>query len=237
MTLVWRKREALAFALTVLSARAAPVPAQVIGTLPEKSPFGDIRGGHRTGLVGGYMVTSRDPAGVGPRSGPLIGARYDLHAGGPTYLTGRVFGFSSGRDVLDFTKKAALRRVGTQTSTIVGTDVGLTLSLTGDRSWHSIQPLVHSGVGLAFALGDKLDVSQYRFSSQFSFSWGCGARWATGRNSELRADVAWYYWKLKYPVTFRSTEGDSIAIRPSGSMTPWTGNRAMTVSWTWGIFR
>jgi hypothetical protein len=211
--------------------------AQVIGSLPEKSPFVDLRDGHRFGVTAGYLVTGRDPVGVNPKSGPLIGLRYDLHGGGPVYLTGRMFMVPSERDVLDYTKKAAQRRTGTQTCTIWGTDIGMALAVTGDRSWHSIQPLVHADIGLAGGLGDKADVSNFSFTPSFSFSYGLGARWVTGKNSELRADVSWHYWKLSYPESYKSTEGDSIPIRPSGSMSPYAGNRAMTVSWTWGIFR
>ena len=226
---------ALTFA--TLSASGSRVSAQVVGALPERSPFADVTGGHRVGIVAGYMATGRDPAGVGPKGGPMLGVRYDLHAGGPAYLSARFFGFSSERDILDYTKKAAQRRVGTQSGAIGGTELGLTLAATGDRSWRRLQPLVHAGVGLVFGIGDRNDVSGYRFPTAFSFSWGLGARYVTGRNSQLRADVSWLHWGIKYPESYRSTEGDTVAIRPSGTLSPGTWNRALTVSWTWGIFR
>lgn len=228
---------ALALTLAMGPTLGSRLPAQVVGALPERSPFADIRGGQRVGVVTGWMVTGRDPASVGPKGGPMIGARYDLHAGGPAYLTARLIGFSSERDILDYTKKVAQRRVGTRPGAILGTDLGLTIAATGDRSWRRLQPLMHSGAGLVFGIGDRSDVSGYRFATAFTFSWGLGARYVTGRTSELRADVTWYYWGLKYPETYRSTEGDTVAIRPSGTLSPWTGNRALTVSWTWGIFR
>jgi hypothetical protein len=216
---------------------ASALRAQTVGSLPEKSPFADLRDHQRLGIVAGYLVTARDPVGVNPKGGPMLGLRYDLYAGGPVYLTGRLFASPSDRDVLDYTKRAAQRRVGTQNVTIWGTDVGLAVALTGDRSWHAMQPLVHLGFGIAGGLGDRPDISHFSFSPTFAFSYGVGARWVTGRNSELRADVAWFYWQVKYPETYRSTEGDPVAIRPSGPMSPYTGNRALTATWSFGIFR
>lgn len=227
----------LATILAGLGLLASRVAAQTVGTLPEQSPFIDLRDHQRLGIMTGYLVTGRDPAHVNPQSAPMVGLRYDLYAGGPVYLTGRMFAAPTTRDVLDYTRKAAVRRVGTQDCTLWGSDVGITLSLTGDRSWHALQPLVNIGFGVAGAFGDRQDVSTFRFSPTFSFTYGFGARWVTGRNSELRADLAWSYWQVKYPETYRSTEGDSLAIHPTGGMNPYVGNRAMTVSWTFGIFR
>src|ERR1700687_2224301 len=101
-----------------LASQAAPLAAQAVGALPEKSPYEDLHGGQRLGIEAGYLVTGHDPAGVGPRSGPLAGFRYAFHAGGPAYLTSRLFGVTTTRDVLDYTKRQAFRRVGAQSSTL-----------------------------------------------------------------------------------------------------------------------
>jgi hypothetical protein len=216
---------------------AAPLAGQAVGSLPEKSPYVDLRGGQRFGLEGGYLWTARDPAGVGPQSGPYAGLRYDFLAGGPAYITSRLFGASTVRDVLDYTRKRSVRNVGTQSSTLVGLDGGLGLSLTGARSWHGWQPLLQGGLGFVTAVGDKPDVSHYSFGTRFYLSYGFSARYIISRNSELRGDLTWFLWQLKYPDTYRSTDGDPIAIQPTGSLSPWTAGRALTVSWSWGIFR
>jgi hypothetical protein len=227
------------FAMTVacLASQAASLAAQAVGSLPEKSPFEDLRGGQRLGIEAGYLVTGHDPAGVGPQSGPIAGLRYDFLAGGPAYLTSRVFGVSTTRDVLDYTKRMAFRRVGTQSSTLIGADGGLAIALTGNRSWHRWQPVIQTSVGFVSGVGDKPDVSNYSFGTRFYLTYGLSARYITSRSSELRGDIVWFYWQLKYPQTYRSTDGDPVAIRPTGSLSPWTGGRAMTLSWAWGIFR
>lgn len=224
----------LAFACCVSS--AAGLAAQAVGSTPENSPYQDVRGGQRLGLEAGYMVMARDPAGVGPQSTPYAGLRYDFHAGGPAYITSRVFGLSTDRDVLDYTKKAAVRHVGTQKLGVIGGDVGLAISITGDRSWHRLQPLLEGSGGFVSGIGEKEDVSRYAFGSRFYLTYGLGARYVTGKNSELRADLVWFAWQLKYPTTFQSTDADPVPIT-TGSLSPWTRNRTMTASWTWGIFR
>jgi hypothetical protein len=216
---------------------ALPLSGQAVGSLPEKSPYLDLRGGQRLGIESGYLTTAHDPAGVGPQSGPYAGLRYDFLAGGPAYITSRLWGMSTVRDILDYTRKRALRNVGTQSSTLVGLDGGLAISLTGARSWHRWEPLLQGGLGFATGIGDKPDVSHYSFGTRFYLSYGFSARYIISQSSELRGDLTWFLWQLKYPETFRSTDGDPIAIVPTGSLSPWTAGRALTVSWSWGIFR
>ena len=223
--------------LTVGALIAPTLGAQTVGKLPEVSPFLDVRGGQRVGVDFGYLATGRDPAGVGPKSAPYAGLRYDLHAAGPLYLSSRIFGVAADRRVLDYTKKAAARDVGQQSSLLLGADGGFELALTGDRTWHGVQPLVRASIGVVAGVTDKRDVSLYAFGTRLMFSYGLGARWVTGTNSEWRADLGWFTWALKYPETFRSTEGDTLAIRGTGSLTPWVRNRALTVSYARGIFR
>jgi hypothetical protein len=227
----------LVVTVVCLAAQAAPIAAQAVGALPERSPYEDLRGGQRLGIEAGYLVTGHDPAGVGPKSGPFAGLRYDFHAGGPAYLTSRLFGVSTTRDVLDYTKRQAFRRVGTQSSTLIGADGGLAIALTGNRSWHRWQPVIQSSLGFISGVGDKPDVSGYSLGTRFYLTYGLSARYIISQSSELRGDIVWFYWQLKYPETYRSTDGDPVSIRPTGSLSPWTGGRAMTLSWTWGIFR
>jgi hypothetical protein len=221
----------------------APVPAtsstKPVGSLPEDSPYRDIGpDGNRFGLVAGYLFTKADAAGVGPQSMPMYGIRHDLHIAGPAYLTTRLLGGSTSRTVLDYTKTAALRNVSTRNTAMVAGDVALTVSATGDRTWHRLQPLINVGVGLASFTGDqKADVSGFRLGTKFEFTYGLGARYITGRNSELRFDLSWYAWQLKYPTTYRSTAVDPVAIRPTGTLSPWAGNRLISLGYTFGIFR
>lgn len=231
------RKSSLVSALALLMSCGTLLAAQTIGSLPDKSPFADLHDAGRLGVFAGMLITGSDPVGVNPKSAPFLGVRYDLSVGGPAYLTGSVFGTSTTRSVFDYTRSAATRNIGTQAMALIGANLALAVSATGERSWHHIQPLVNLGVGVVSGPGDKLDVSGYRFGTQFSFSYGVGARFVTGRNSEFRADLNQYWWSLKYPALYRSTQGDAIAIKPNGSLSAWTANTALTVGWTVRAFR
>jgi opacity protein-like surface antigen len=229
-------RKAL-LALALLFATSPALVAQTVGSLPDQSPYLDLHDSMRFGLVAGWLDTGHDAVGVNPKSAPMVGVRYDLPIGGPMYLTGTVFGASTDRTILDYTKSAATRDVGTQPTGLVGADVSIALSLTGPRTWHRFQPLVNLGLGVVSGPGDKEDISGYAFGTQFAFSYGFGVRYATGRNSEFRVDINQYWWELKYPENYRSTQGDPIAIKANGSLSSYTANTALTIGWSIRGFR
>src|SRR4051812_23806271 len=85
---------ALATALLASSASAQ------VGHTPEHSPYRDLEHRQELTLLSGYYNPSKDPAGVAPQSGPLLGLRYDVRIGGPAYLTTRVARVFSQRTIL-----------------------------------------------------------------------------------------------------------------------------------------
>jgi hypothetical protein len=224
--------------LFALACAAAPLAAQV-GAMPDQSPYKDLEDGQRFGLVAGMWNFAKDPVGVGPKgSVPAFGARYDLFLGGPAYLTVSALSGGVTRNVINYLKKPGLRLVGTQGSVLTDIDAGLTIALTGERTWHKVQPLLNFGVGMMFTAGDnKGDVSGFALKPSVSLSFGGGLRWVTSANSELRADLALHWWQLKYPQSYRSTDADPQAVYPTGGLSPWTLNETLTVGWAWRIFR
>jgi hypothetical protein len=170
-------------------APAAPT-SKPVGSFPDDSPYRDIGpDASRFGLVAGYLFTKKDEAGVGPKSMPLFGIRHDLHITGPAYMTTRLLGGTTTRTVLDYTKKAAQRNVGTKSTPMIAGDIGITMSATGDRTWHNLQPLFNVGLGIVSFPGDRdTDVSGFRLGTKLEFTYGLGARYITGKNSELRFD-------------------------------------------------
>jgi hypothetical protein len=224
------KNTFLAVGLTLLA--ATTLSAQTVGSLPDKSPYLDLNDGQRYGLVAGWLDMGHDAVGVGPKSAPMVGFRYDLAIGGPVYVTGTLFGVSTTRDIYDYTKSVAARDIGSQASDLIDASISIALAITGKRTWHRLQPLVNLGVGLVTSPDDKVDISGYRFGTNVSFSYGLGLRFATGKNSELRLDLNQYWWELKYPPLYRSTQGDPIAIKPNGALSSYTANTALTLGWT-----
>ena len=90
---------------------------------------------------------------------------------------------------------------------------------------------------VASGIGDSFDVSDYIMGTSFQFSYGAGLRFVASPNSEFRLDLDQYWWELKYPTLYRSTQGDPVAIKPSGSLSSWTANTALTLGWTFYMFR
>jgi hypothetical protein len=217
---------------------AVPLDAQVIGRLPEQAVLADLSDGQRIGAFAGWLTTGRDPVGVGGKSAPIFGLRYDTPMSGPVYFSTRLFGVKSEHDVLDPNAPEDDRNRGTASTNQVGLDVAFDLSLTGQRAWRGLQPLLHAGLGFMVGVGNHFDAGRYATGGSVLFSYGLGGRYTTSRNSELRADLGWLVYQVRYPNAFRTTtvEGDT-PLRATGSMTPLTTNRAITLSWTWGVFR
>ena len=229
------KKTLLTVALLVAS--ATTLGAQVVGTLPDQSPFLDLPGGQRLTAFAGWLQGGKDAVGVNAKSAPMIGARYDLSIGGPVYVTGLLFGEATDRTILDYTKPASRRNIGTQSFALMDASIQLALSLTGKRTWHRVQPLINIGVGVVGGAGDPGDISGYTFGTAFQLSYGAGFRIVTSRRSEFRLDVNQYWWALKYPPLYRSTQGDPVAIKPTGPLSSWTANTALTLGWTFYSFR
>jgi hypothetical protein len=224
----------LVLALTLpLAARA-----QVVGRLPSETVIKDLDGNMRFGAFAGWLTTGRDPVGVRGKSAPIIGVRYDTPMAGPVYFSTRLFGVKSEHDVYDPNLPADSRYVGTAETNQLGMDAALDVSLTGTRSWRGIQPLVRLGAGFITGVGNHFDQAQYATGTSVLYSYGLGVRFTTSRNSELRADANWLIYQVRYPQVFRtSSASDNKPLRAEGSLTPFTTNRALTLSWTWGVFR
>jgi hypothetical protein len=225
-------------ALALILSAPVSLGAQVVGRLPEQAVLTDLAEGQRFGAFGGWLTTGRDPVGVHGKSAPIFGVRYDTPMSGPVYFSSRLFGVVSQHDVYVPNAPEASRRSGTASTNQIGMDLAFDLSLTGQRAWRGVQPLVHLGVGFMAGLGKNFDAGGYAAGASVLYSYGLATRFTTSRNSELRADLGWLIYQMRYPSTFRTTtvEGDT-PLRAEGSMTPLTTNRAITLSWTWGVFR
>ena len=94
---------------------ASPLRAQ-IGHEPTSSPYEDLEFRQELTPFGGYARARVDPAGVLPQSASIAGLRYELYLGGPVSLTSEVSAMFSDRTVIDPTKPAVSRFVGTETA-------------------------------------------------------------------------------------------------------------------------
>lgn len=198
--------------LGAVLALPAAARAQEVGYPPARSPFEDLEFRQNVSVIGGYFSTSKDPAGVAPRGGTLLGVEYDLGFGGPVLLTTRVRTVASERTALDPALPAGARVLGTERRPLTLADVGLSLALTGQRSFHRLVPLVHVGAGIASNF-QGADPGGYTFGTSFAFAYGLGVRYVP-RASRLgfRADLGNTLYRVRYPAGYAATGLDGTSV-------------------------
>ena len=220
------RRAVAALALALGAAGAARAAAAqgtgggVVGYPPQRSPFEDLEFNQSFTLIGGYYSAARDPAGVAPRSGPMVGLQYDL-GGGPAIFTTRVRTVISDRTVLDPARPASDRVLGTERRPLTLADVGLSLALTGSRTFHGFVPLVHVGAGVVNNF-EGADPGGFTFGTSFALSYGLGVRYVPSPASRyaLRLDLGNTLYRVRYPTTYTESS--------TGYGTEYTGTRDST---------
>ncbi len=223
---------AIALAFSVSTAGAQ------VGHLPAESPFVDLPGGHELTFFGGHYSAGRDPVGVAPRSGPLFGLRYEKTVGGPAALMVRYARVSSERFAFDPTKVGAAAVLGRQTVGLNLVDANLTISLTGQKSWHSLVPVVNLGAGIA-SCSCTVEDDPYKFGTPFAFSLGAGLRYVPGGRFQLRVDLNDYVYQLKYPNAYYvpAAVGSPPLAAPKQAKSFWKNNLGLTLGASFLFFR
>jgi len=212
------------------------LPAQV-GYPPTRSPYRDLRETQEITLYGGYYRAKLDPARVAPRSGPMVGARYQWRAGGPAHITADLARVESDRRVLDPERPETCpsanrecKSLGMFRWPLYMADVGMALALTGERSWLNLVPELRAGAGFVTDFHTKADVGDFAFGTRFAFSWGGGIRWTPGGPYQLRVDVVNRLYSVKYPETYYLPAEDQTTIFSlRQNRTAWLNNPALTI--------
>ena len=236
MTLIAANR-ALRAAL-LLVAVAAPAAAQDVGHTPEASPFRDLPYRQELTVFGGYFLAAEDPAGVAPKSGPMTGARYEIRIGGPAQFYARAAVALSERDVVNPRLAPGARELGSESVTLGLADVGISLNLTGQRSWRGIVPVVSGGAGIATDFASP-DVGGFRLGTPFAITLGAGVRWTSGGNWQVRADVTDYLYQVKYPPLYFQAPAPNVdpVLPPTSKQSVWKHNAALTLGVSYLFFR
>jgi hypothetical protein len=229
----------LSVAALALGVPLAPVRLHAqVGYPPERSPFYDLEYRQEITPFVGYFLASEDPAKVAPRSGPLVGARYDVRIGGPAQLTVRAARVFSQRTPIDPTKPVGERALASRNVSLYTGDLSLSINLTGQKSFHHLVPVVTGGIGIASDLGGRQDVGGYEFGTSFAFLFGGGVRWVPGGRFQLRVDVADYLYQIQYPDSYvLGTQANPAVLRPSQGRSSWQHNAALTVGASYLFFR
>ena len=229
-------RVLLAFAITLVG---VPAAAQVdVGYPPPRSPFRDLEYRHELTLFGGYYMAAKDPAGAAPTSAPMEGLRYELVVGGPAQLVFRLARVNSERNVINPLEPRATRNLGVQSWPIYLTDLGFSLNLTGQRSWHGVVPVISGGIGLASDLDKQDDDDPFNLGTTFAFSLGAGLRIVPGGRFQLRADAGTWMYEYEYPSTYYATTSDNTTVLDQKQAKKfWKKNLGLTLGASYLLFR
>ena len=216
--------------------------AQVVGHNPARSPFVDLEHRQFVTLFGGPYFAKQDPADVAPQGSPIVGVHYEWRAAGPASLTATISHIFTDRMVLDPSKAAPANNLGTQSWPLWTADVGLGMNLTGGKTWHSLLPQVHGGLGFVSDFKTKPDTGDFKFGTRFALSWGGAIYWVpTGSRWAVRADITDRMYTLAYPETYFNPPTPVGGNKPPPIFSPesnvsrsrWTNNAAITLGVTW----
>jgi hypothetical protein len=219
----------LALLLVTTAAMTATAQAPV-GHLPAKSPYRDLEYAQEFTIVAGPFHGHRDPANVGPQGGTLVGAHYEWRAGGPAHLIADISRISSDRRLINPAVRDPARELGTVSRPLYSANVGLGMSLTGAKSWHSIVPMVNGGLGLISDFRSQTDSGGFKFGTRFALTWGAGIRWVPGGKWQVRGDITNRSYTIAYPDAFYVTPtGGTAVVAPAQPKSFWTNNPAFTL--------
>ena len=202
-----------------------------VGYPPTGSPYLDLEHAQAWTLLAGQFHAHRDPAHVGPQSGPLLGVHYEWRASGPASLFGEITRMSSDRRIIDPFKSDPARELGTVSRPLYSADFGLGLSLTGAKSWHHLVPEISGGAGLISDLRSKPDSGGFKFGTRFAITTGVGIRWVPGGRWQIRGDIKDRLYTMGYPEAYyiAPTGGGVPVVSSSQSKSFWSNNPAFTL--------
>lgn len=208
-----------------------------IGHMPDKSPYEDVKPGQTLSVSVGKLNVKRDPANVAPSPSPFVSLRYDLPVGGPAALYARYSFAPSDRRVLDPAKPKATRLIGKSDVTTHVVDLGLDLSLTGQKTWRHLMPSLSGGIGLVSDFA-KADTGAYKFGTKFSFSYGAGIKYLLKNGWAIRGDATNSIWQYQYPDKYFVKASDTTSVlSDTRAKSAWRGNWSLSAGVSLPIFR
>jgi len=221
---------------------AAAIPAGAqgvdVGYPPPRSPFTDLEYKQEATAFAGYYIAGKDPAGVAPRSGPMGGIRYEVGVGGPAQIVARLARVNSERRVINPLEPRATRELGVQSWPLYLVDVGMSINLTGQRSYRGIVPVIHAGVGLASDLDKEVEEDPFNLGTTFAFSLAGGLRFVPGGRFQVRADAGTWFYQVKYPTAYYGVTSDNTTVLDSDqAKNLWKRNLGVTLGVSYLLFR
>ena len=177
-------------------------------TIPSSYKFFETR--QEFSAFGGQISPGTGRFGYGPSPGQMTGLRYGLELSGPLSAEVVASWIPTTRDLVDPSRLGGPRTIGSTDVQLVTVDVRFKMSLTGQRTWHNLNPFLFAGAGLArdFATIGPAELElavddRFEFGTAFLGVLGGGLRWFVKNPWIVRADLGLHLWKLDAPVGFR----------------------------------
>ncbi len=203
------------------------------------SPYSFIEHSQAWALFAGKANLNPGQLGLGPQDGSVGGGRYTAAFGGTMSLDVDGTVFLSSRDVLDASSPVDDRFLGTTDFNFALFDVKLRLNLTGQRTWHGLQPFVSFGVGLALPVFTdrtlELDTDMprdewYEFGTRFAGTFGGGVNYYVSDRLSVRLDGIMALFKIATPLGWRTTANDPLGENPDGE---WVSSTSFRLGAAW----
>lgn len=232
----------LAIAAAALTLGPEPAAAQQAGggaaadTVQIDTPYRWIPRGMRLGAVGGYLETGLNNLDLGPQSTPTGGLRGRARISSPISLEVSALYGSSDRFAVDPRLDGGPAPVDTLTSRWVLAEAAMQLAVTGDRTWHGLQPFAVLGGGFLVGV-DEEETPAFSRPEEVSLRHdidimpviqaGLGVEWHLGERFGLSFEARDHVWRITTPDGFFQEsvlEGIENTGGPAPEETSWTHN-------------
>ncbi|MYG80642.1 MAG: hypothetical protein F4187_02195 [Gemmatimonadetes bacterium] len=207
------------------------------------SSYRFIEGRQEVSILSGYMPLDAGTLELGPKTGPLFGARYAIEAVGPFFFEGLISYVPTEREVIDPRRAEDDRSIGRTDVHLVMVDASMDFSLTGRRTWNRVSPHLFVGGGLAVDLagdgeisGELLSEDVFEFGTAFTANAGVGFRMSLTGKLMLRADAGLKLWKHNTPGGFDDPTKRPVVpgVEPKALVREeWVAGQGLSLSLGW----
>lgn len=219
-----------------------PGGAQGADTLEIDTPYRWIPRGLRLGAVGGYLDTGLSELDLGPQSTPTGGLRGRARVSSPISLEASFLYGSSDRFAVDPRLDGGPAPVDTLASRWILAEAAMQFAITGDRTWHGLQPFVTLGGGFLVGV-DEEETPEFSRQEEASLRHdidvmpavqaGLGVEWHLGERFGLSFEARDHLWRITTPDGFFAQavlEGIENAGGPVPEETEWKHNLEFSVT-------
>lgn len=212
-----------------------PDPDADADTVEIDTPYREIPRGLRLGVVGGYMDTGLTDLELGPQSTPVGGLRGRARVSSPISIEFSALYGSSDRSAVDPRLDGGPAPVDTVRSRWVLAEAVMQFAITGDRTWHRLQPFVTLGGGFLVGVDEEQSpefsegeaVLRHDIEVMPAVQAGLGVEWHLGERFGLSFEARDHLWRITTPGGFFD-EAVLEEIRNAGAPAPeetsWTHN-------------